>query len=130
MAREHPVLVIPLPTTSTGLVQFQFASVSTSGNLVACTSNLHAVGVLQEGSTNSTVPPRSLPVMVSGVSKLKLDTQTTVGVGQLVVASTAGALTAAAQDFVAGLIIEGTSGSSNRIVSVLLSGPQGSTALA
>ena len=130
MAREHPVLVIPLPTTSTGLVQFQFASVSTSGNLVACTSNLHAVGVLQEGSTNSTVPPRSLPVMVSGVSKLKLDTATTVGVGQLVVASTAGALTAAAQDFVAGLIIEGTSGSSNRIVSVLLSGPQGSTALA
>lgn len=130
MARENPVLVVPFPTTSTGLVQYQFASISTAGNLVACTSNLHAVGVLQEGSTNTTVPPRSLPVMVYGISKVKLDSATTVGVGQLVVASTVGALTAAAQDFVAGLVVEGTSGGANRIVSVLLSGPQGSTALA
>ena len=130
MARENPVLVVPFPTTSTGLVQYQFASISTAGNLVACTTNLLPVGVLQEGSTNTTVPPRSLPVMVYGISKLKLDTATTVGVGQVIVASTIGAVGAAAQDFVAGLVVEGTSGGANRVVSVLLSGPQGSTALA
>ena len=129
MARENPLGVYAFPTTSTGLVQFQFASISTSGNLIACTSNLNPVGVLQEGSTNSTVPPRSLPVMSYGISKLKLDTATTVGVAQVVTATTAGAIAPAAGDVVAGLIVEGTSGAANRIVSILLSGPTGSTSI-
>ena len=128
MARENPVLVVPFPTTSTGLVQFQFASLSTSGNLVACTTNLQPFGVFQEGSTGSTVPPRSLPVMVYGISKVKLDAASTVGVGQLVAASTNGVIGLAAQDVAAGLVVEGTSGGAGRVVSVLLSGPAASTA--
>jgi hypothetical protein len=130
MARENPVLVSSFPTTSTGLVRFQFASLSTSGNLIAATTNTSPLGVFQEGSTGSTVPPRSLPVMLLGISKLKLDTQSTVGVNQLVCASTVGAKGLAAEDIVAGLIVEGTSGSSNRIVSVFLAGPNASTASA
>lgn len=129
MARENPVLVVPFPTTSTGLVQFQFASLSTSGNLIAATTNLNPVGVLQEGSTGSTVPPRSLPVMVSGISKLKLDSASTVGVPDIVSASTVGAKAPAAGDVVAGMIVEGTSGGANRVVSILLAGPTGSTAI-
>jgi hypothetical protein len=129
MARENPVLVVPFPTTSTGLVQFQAASLSTSGNLIAATTDLSPVGILQEGSTGSTVPPRSLPVMVLGISKLKLDSASTVAVPEIVSASTVGAKTPVAGDFILGMIVEGSSGGANRVVSVLLSGPGGSTAV-
>lgn len=128
MAREHPVLVAPFPTTSTGLVRYQFGSISTSGQVIAGTSNNQPFGVVQDGTTGSTRQPRAVSLMLYGISKLKLDTATTVGVGQLVAASTIGAVGLAAEDIAAGLIVEGTSGGANRIVSILLSGPAASTA--
>lgn len=130
MAWEAPGLVVSFPTTSTGLVRYQFVSISTNGNAVACTTNLIPVGVAQDGTTYSTAPPTptAIPVMVSGISKVYIDAASTVGVGQLVAASTGGVKGLAAEDTVAGLVVAGTSGSGARVVSVLLSGPSASTA--
>ena len=130
MAWEAPGLIISLPSVTTGLVRYQFGSVTTAGNVVACSTDLIPVGVIQDGSTGSTVLPTAVSLMVSGVSKVRLDSASTVGVGQLVAASTVGAKTCVAGDYVAGLIVAGTSGGADRVVSVLLAAPNYSTAIA
>ena len=130
MAWESPGLTISLPCVTTGLKRYQYGSITTGGAVVACTTDLIPVGIIQDGSTGSTVLPEAVSVMVSGVSKLVLDSASTVGVGQLISASTVGGKTSVAGDFVAGLIIAGTSGGADRVVSVLLAAPNYSTAIA
>lgn len=130
MAWDSPGHIVSFPTTSTGLVRYRFVNISTSGNLIYPTGGGPSIGVLQEGSTGSTTAPRSLPVMISGISKIDVVAASTVGVGQIVVASSVGSpVGSTAGDYVSGRIVAGTSGSSRRILSVLVlpSGP--STAL-
>ena len=129
MAWEAPQQILTFPTATTGLVRYQFASLTTAGNVIAATTNTQPLGVIQDGTTNSTVDPTHISVMVAGVSKLKLDTASTVAVSDIVSASTVGAKAPAAGDVVAGLIVAGASGGAGRLVSVLIAAPTGSTAI-
>lgn len=131
MAYESPVHLISFPTTSTGIARYRFVDLSTSGNLIYTVSNGNAVGVVQDGSTGSTVPPNAMAVMTAGISKVAVSTASTVGVGQTVAATSRGSIKgAAAASHAVGKVVAGTSGGAGRIVSVLISPVGHSTALA
>lgn len=130
MAWELPGIDISLPTTSTGLVQYRFVNVSTSGNVIYPTGGGPSIGVIQDGTTGSTRQPRACTVRVAGVSKLAVVAGSTVGVGQIVVASSVGsAVGSTAGDYVSGRVIAGTSGSGARVLTVLVLPSGASTAL-
>lgn len=122
MAVEFPGQIISLPCATTGIAQYRFVDISTAGNVIAPVANGQTIGVTQTGTTGSTEDPKSITVMISGVSKLAVSTASTCGVGEVVAATTAGSIkpmTAAA--IPAGRIIAGSSGGAGRVVSVLLS---------
>ena len=128
MAWESPGHLITLPCVTTGIPRYSFVNVSTAGRAIYTTLGGTAVGVVQDGTTNSTVDPTSITVMVSGVSKVRIVSSSTVGVGEIISASSRGSIvasTAAAKRL--GQIIAGTSGGANRIVSVLLATPVGNS---
>lgn len=129
MAWEAPGQIVSFPTTSTGIAQYRYVNISTAGNLIYTVSNGFAVGITQAGSTGSTTPPTSLPVMISGISKLAVSTASTIGRGELIAATSRGsAKPAAAASYVTGQVVAGTSGGASRVLSVLIM-HTGSTAL-
>ena len=120
MAVEFPGQIISLPCATTGIRQYAFVNISTAGNVIAPTANGPVIGVSQTGTTGSTVDPKSITVMINGVSKLAGSTASTCGVGEIVAATTAGGVKPmAAASVPAGRIIAGTSGAVNRVLSVL-----------
>ncbi len=128
MAWEAPGQLITLPCVTTGIIQYSFVNVSTAGRVIYTTLGGNSVGVIQDGTTSSTVDPTAATVMVSGVSKVRVVSSSTVGVGDVIAASSRGsvvATTAAAKRL--GQIVAGTSGGANRIVSVLLATPVGNS---
>lgn len=129
MAWEAPGQIISFPTTSTGIGQYRAVNISTSGNVIYTASNGPNIGVTQAGSTGSTTPPNTLPVMVSGVSKLAGATASTVGVGEIIANTSIGkAKPMAAASYPLGKVVAGTSGGAGRVLSVLLAGVTASTA--
>ncbi len=129
MAREQGQIIVSLPTTSTGLAQYRFVAVNSGGNLAYPAAAAAAIGIIQQGTTGSTVHPVSLPVAIAGISKLRVSTASTVATPDLVMSSSRGsavALTAAG--IVAGQVISGSSGGAGRVVNVLIAGVAGSTA--
>lgn len=132
MAVEFPGQIISLPVATTGIPQYRFVTVSTAGNVILTVSNGPSIGVTQAGTTGSTVDPTgSLPVMVSGVSKLAVSTASTCGVGEVIAATSRGSIKpAAAASHIAGMVVAGSSGGAGRVVSVLIAGVSASTALA
>lgn len=128
MAWESPGHIISMPCVTTGIPRYSFVNVSTAGRAIFTTLGGNAIGVVQEGTTNSTVDPSAIPVMVSGVSKVRVVSASTVGVGDVISASSRGSVvasSAAAKRL--GQIVAGTSGGANRIVSVLLATPVGNS---
>jgi hypothetical protein len=132
MAFEIPGQMITLPAST--LVasssggdsdRYRFVSVSTAGQATHPSSGAAAIGVLQnQPKTENDMAT----VMVSGVSKVKLNAASTVGVPDLVAVSTDGEVIAlAAGDAAVGRIVAGTSGGAGRIVSVLIGSVGGST---
>lgn len=129
MAVEFPGQIVSLPCISTGIGQYKFVDISTAGNVIRPTANGQTIGVSQTGTTGSTVDPKSITVMISGISKLAGSTASTCGVGEVVAATTLGGIkpmTAAA--IPAGRIIAGSSGAANRVLSVLIASVSASTA--
>src|SRR5688572_3507199 len=121
MAWESPGQIVSFPTTSTGIARYRFVNVSTSGNAIYTVVDGSAVGVTQDGTTGSTVQPTAVAVMISGVSKLAVSTASTVGVGQVVAATSRGSIKGAvAASFALGKVVAGTSGGAGRVVSVLI----------
>lgn len=129
MAVEFPGQVISLPCATTGIAQYRAVTVSTAGNVIYTVSNGPTIGVTQTGTTGSTEDPKSITVMISGVSKLAVSTASTCGVGEIIACTSRGsAKPMAAASYPMGMIIAGTSGGASRVVSVLLSGVTASTA--
>lgn len=130
MAWEAPGLIISFPCVTTGIRQYQFVDISTAGRIINTVASGPAIGVSQTGTTGSTVDPTSIAVMLNGVSKLAVSTASTHGVGEIIAATSRGSLkSAAAASYVVGRVVAGTSGGAGRVVSVLIAGVQGSTAL-
>ena len=129
MAVEFPGQIVSLPCVTTGIGQYKFVNISTAGNVIRPVADGHVIGVTQTGTTGSTVDPKSITVMLSGVSKLALSTASTIGVGQVIAATTKGeAKILVAASIPAGQVIAGSSGGAGRVVSVLIAGVNVSTA--
>lgn len=129
-AWEVPVLDLTFPCTSTGIKRQRFVNLSTAGKVIAPVVNGPVIGVVLDGTTESTRDPRAVSVRVLGVAKVSC-TASTVGVGELIATSTNGSPKgAAAASYVAGRVVAGTSGAVNRVISVLVNPFSGSTALA
>lgn len=131
MAWESGGTFITLPLT-TGLRQYRFVKVNTSGNAVypsASTVGEAVVGVLvSEGTTGSTVDPvRGGTIQIGGVAKVEAEAST-VAKGDTITASSVGRVQSSsnAGDYAVGIVVDGSSGAANRVVSVLLS-PIGTT---
>lgn len=128
-AFEGGQIIVSLPTTSTGLAQYRFCTVNTNGYVAYPATLGPTIGVLQDGTTGSTHHPTVVRVAIAGISKLAMSSASTKSVGDLVAASSHGsgwAMTAAAVP--AGMIVSGSSGGANRVVSVLIAGVNASTA--
>ena len=129
MAVEFPGQIVSLPCVSTGIFQYKFVGISTAGNVIRPVADGHVIGVAQTGTTGSTVDPKAISVMISGVSKLAVSTASTIGVGQVVAATTLGnPKIMLAASVPAGQIIAGSSGGAGRVLSVLIAGVGASTA--
>lgn len=130
MAWEAPGQIISLPCATTGIARYRFVNISTAGNVIYTVANGESIGVIQDGTTGSTVDPTNVAVMIAGVSKVAVSTASTIGVGQTVGASSRGsAVVAVAASFAVGKVLAGTSGGAGRVLSVLLSPVGHSTAL-
>ncbi len=125
MAWENtgPYITI-LPTT--GLRQFRFVKVNTSGLLAYPSASSVGTGItgvlVSNGTTGSTVDPvKGATVQIYGVAKVEAKSST-VAVGDWITASSAGQVDSSsnAGDVVVGQVVAGTSGGANRMLSVLL----------
>jgi hypothetical protein len=123
MAYEIPGQLITLPAGSTTLAQFTFVTVNSSGFAVLPAAGASIAGVLQNVPT---LVGEAATVMVSGVSKV-VAPGSTVKVGDVVAASSVGfAAALAGGDYAVGRVVSGSSGSTGRYLTVLLS-PIGTT---
>lgn len=110
---------ITLPAT-TGLKQYQFVSVNSAGKLANPTAGGRVVGVLVSSGTNGTAANPVGTVQIVGVAKAYAK-GSTLGVGDTVSASSLGyAKPSTASGYVIGYVVDGTSGSTGRIISVTL----------
>lgn len=130
MAWEAPGQIVSFPCATTGLVRYRFVNISTAGRVIRTVLGGPSIGVIQDGTTGSTVDPTVASVMISGVSKIAVAASSTVGVGQIISASSHGSpVPSTVGTFVAGQIIAGSSAGANRVLSVLIAGVGNSTAL-
>ena len=117
MAYEIPDQVITLPAT-TGIPAFRFVNFNGS-KLVLATSEGDFDGVTYESSTGSTAD-RSVGIITQGVARVTANGSTASAGDQIAVGPGGRAMAVAAGDYVVGKIIDGTSGSTGRVVTVLL----------
>lgn len=125
MAYEIPGQMITLPSGSTLLAtrQFTFVSVNGSGQAVSPTDGAAVIGVLQN---KPTAVGQGASIMINGVSKIKA-AGSTLASGDLCATSTSGRATAVgAGEYTIGRIVFGSSGSTDRVLSVNLE-PIGTT---
>jgi hypothetical protein len=119
------------PFASTGIRQYRFVNISTSGLVLpnASTVGQSVLGVLiSSGSNGSTEQLGKYgTVQFTGIAKVEAEASTLV-TGQLVSASSVGRAQSCtnAGDFVVGRIVAGSSGAANRVISVALT-PLGSS---
>lgn len=118
MAFEAAPTLVTLPAT-TGLGQYTLVTVNTAGKIAAPTLGGRFVGVLVDGTTGSTAK-KYATVQIGGIAKVKA-AGGTLAVGASYSASAAGlAKATTGTAFVGGLVVDGSSGSTGRILSVSL----------
>ena len=123
---------VSFPTGTTGLARWRFVSLTTAGNAqYSAAGGGGAVGVIVDGTTGSTsVSNTVVSVQMSGIAKVSAPAST-VGIGQTVTTDANGQIvTVTAGDVAVGVVVAGSSGGADRIMSVLLGTPAGSTATA
>lgn len=118
MAYEIPGKLITLPaSTNLSAYQFRFVGVNGSGQATLNGDGAAAVGVLQN---KPSLTGEACTIMVDGVSKVKA-AGSTVATGDLIASSSVGlAVTPGAGDYTLGRVIGGSSGSTGRVLTVLL----------
>lgn len=117
MAYEIPGQLITLPaSTNLSAYQFRFVTATAAGEAALNGDGLAAIGVLQ----NKPGDGEAATIMVSGVSKVKA-AASTAAAGDLIASSSVGlAVVPAAGDYTLGRVLQGTSGSTGRVFTVLL----------
>lgn len=126
MAFEIPDGLITVPAT-TGLTQFRLVALDSAGKAAYPSAGTAVDGsIVGAGTTGSTVDPQYITIATRGVVKVSA-LASTVSAGDTVTATSVGHVSATtAGDYVIGRVVSGTSGSTGRILSVLLS-PIGTT---
>lgn len=120
MAWESAGQIVTFPCVTTGIAQYRFVDISTAGNVIYTVASGPTIGITQDGTTGSTVDPTNISVMINGISKLAVSTASTMGVGEIIAATSKGSSkTMVAASVPAGRIVAGTSGAAGRVVSVL-----------
>lgn len=111
---------ITLPAGSTGLKTRRFVTVNTSGRAAYPANGAAVVGVSLTGSTGSTRDYTAMSILAYGVARVEcLGGALKVG-AQCKATSVGKASSLSAGDYAVGMVIDGTTGSSGRVVSVLL----------
>lgn len=119
MAYDNASEFITLPAT-TGLVQYQLVNINSAGKIATPTLGARVVGVLVSSGTNGSTEDRYGTVQINGVSKV-LAAATTATAGETLSASAIGyAKATTGTAAIAGVQVEGTSGASGRVISILL----------
>lgn len=117
-----PVITFPASTGVVGL-QFRFVTIDGTGKATLPAAGAAVVGVMQ---TKPAAAGDAVSVMVSGISKVEA-AGSTVSNGDLVAASSIGRVAApGAGGYTVGRVVGGSSGSTGRLLSVLLQ-PIGTT---
>lgn len=117
-----PVITFP---ASTGVLdlQFRFVTINGSGEAALPAAGASVVGVMQ---TKPVAAGDAVSVMVSGISKVEA-AGSTVGTGDTIAASSIGRVAALSGGaYAVGRVVQGSSGSTGRLLSVLLQ-PVGTT---
>jgi hypothetical protein len=113
---------------STGLKQRRFVLMSTAGVLRYPANGYPADGVLYGDSSTGSTEDVSLPVQIAGIAMVEA-AGSSVHVGHWVMSSSVGRATLWTTGKVAaGKVVSGASGTTGRILSVLLKGQGASTA--
>ena len=120
MAYEVPGQMISLDSGSTAVGQFLAVGLDASGVILAAsTADTKFIGIAQNGN-DSTTAGEAINVMINGVSKL-VATGTTMSSGDaFAVAATGKAIPLAGNATQKGVIVAGTSGSADRVLTVLI----------
>ena len=118
MGYEIPGQMITLPaSTNMSSDQYKFVTVNGSGQAALAGDGAAIIGVLQNKPTAGT---QAASIMINGVSKVKA-AASTVAEGDLIASSSVGlAVAPGAGDYTVGRVIDGSSGSAGRILTVLL----------
>jgi hypothetical protein len=124
MAYEIPGQIITLPaSTDLSGAQYRFVTAGTDGRAALPANGASVLGVLQNKPTED----QAASIMVSGVSKVECTVASTVATGDLVQSSSiGGAIALAAGGYAVGRVLDGSSGSTGRIFTVMLQ-PIGTT---
>lgn len=118
MAYEIPGQLITVPaSTDLSASQYRFVTVNGSGQAALPANGASIAGVLQN---KPTVGGQAATIMINGVSKVKA-AGSTVAAGDIVSASSVGfAVALSAGDYAVGRVLAGSSGSTGRVLTVLL----------
>jgi len=112
---------ISFPANSTGLKAKRFCVVNGSGKVAYPALGVPVDGVMITSSTGSTADNQPIAMQFMGVARVQAQAASTLSVGDLIAASSEGRIVVpGAGGNTVGRIVEGSSGSSNRILSVLL----------
>ena len=118
MAWENHDAIITVPAT-TGLAAFRFVKIDSAGKAAYPAAGIAPIGVSLVSTTGSTRDV-AIPVQIVGVAKVSAP-GSTVAKGDIVSASSVGRARAlSAGDYAVGYVVDGSSGSTGRILSVLL----------
>jgi len=110
---------ITLPAT-TGLRQFQLVTVNSAGKAATPALGARIIGVLVSSGTNSSTEDVAATIQIAGIAKV-LAAGSTLSAGDTYTANASGyARPATSTQYVGGLVVDGSSGSTGRIISVSL----------
>lgn len=109
-----------MPAASTSLAAFEAVTINGSGQCDHPVAGAPIIGVIRAIDDSTTTPMASI-YPPGSIAKLKF-AASTVGVGDQFAVSTAGlGIAVGAGNYSAGFVMAGSSGSANRVLSVLLS---------
>lgn len=121
MAYDHDGVYLTLSAT-TGLTKQRFVTVNSAGKAAYPAAGAVTVGVLtdiDQGTTGSATD-QVATIQVAGVAKVSAP-GSTLAVGDSVAATSVGrAKPSTGQNFIQGIVVSGSSGSTGRVLSVLL----------
>ena len=120
MAFEIPGQMVPLDAGSTAVTQFFGVSFDATGVILpGSTADANVIGIAQNGN-DSTTAGQSINVMINGISKVYAAGSTMAAGDGFAFAADGHAIPLAGNATQKGVILEGSSGSTGRILTALI----------